>query len=213
MMKIQTLEMNAHKAALWPIKGIVLFGVLYLLAAQMYPGGSQADKYAEGFSWVHNYWCNLLNEKAINGEPNTAKPIAMIGMAVLCASLMCFWVVFPICVQLSRHARRIVQGSGIMAMCIAFFLFSDMDHDLLTNFATFFGLIALIGTYVGLYRAGWGRHLTFGLIHILLVFVNTYVYYHRGMIVYLPVIQKISFVLFLCWVCSICARMRGERST
>ena len=37
-----------------------MFLVLYVVAAQYYPGGSQADQASRGFDWVHNYWCNLV---------------------------------------------------------------------------------------------------------------------------------------------------------
>ncbi|HEV7621655.1 MAG TPA: hypothetical protein VGO09_07980, partial [Flavisolibacter sp.] len=50
-----------------PVFGSFAFIILYIIATIYYPGGSQANNVSKGFSWVHNYWCNLLNEKAING--------------------------------------------------------------------------------------------------------------------------------------------------
>ena len=68
---------------LTPIFGTIVFVVLYIVATLLYPGGSQVDKNSIGFSWTNNYWCNLLNDNAINGQHNPAKPIAMTGMFVL----------------------------------------------------------------------------------------------------------------------------------
>jgi len=77
---------------LTPLFGTLLFTCLYFIATLFYPGGSQADKNSKGFSWTNNYWCNLLNENAMNGQHNAARPIAITAMLVLCTTLMIFWV-------------------------------------------------------------------------------------------------------------------------
>jgi hypothetical protein len=186
-----------------PVLGTVLYIILYLVATLLYPGGSQVDKSSIGFSWTNNYWCNLLNENAMNGQHNPAKPVAMTGMFVLCLTLAFFWFLFPKHINVGRPARLVIQISGILAMAIAFFLFTNIDHDLITDLASFFGLIATVGTFIGLYKAGWYGLFAFGLLNVLLVGLNNYLYYNKGLIIYLPIIQKISFATFLAWICSI----------
>ena len=188
---------------LTPIFGTIVFVVLYVVATLLYPGGSQVDKNSIGFSWTNNYWCNLLNENAINGQHNPAKPIAMTGMFVLCLTLSFFWFLFPRHIKPDRNLKLVIQISGTIAMTIAFFLFTNINHDLVTNLAAIFGTIATIGTFIGLYKTKWFGLLTFGLLNISLVGLNNYVYYTKGLIVYLPVIQKISFAAFLIWICCI----------
>ena len=188
---------------LTPIFGTIIFVVLYVVATLLYPGGSQVDKNSVGFSWTNNYWCNLLNENAINGQHNPAKPVAMTGMFILCLTLSFFWFLFPRHINLDRKLKLVIQISGTIAMTIAFFLFTNINHDLVTNLAAFFGAIATVGTFVGLYKTKWLGLFAFGLLNILLVGLNNYVYYTNGLIIYLPVIQKITFVTFLIWVCSI----------
>ncbi len=177
--------------------------MLYIVATLLYPGGSQVDKNAVGFSWVNNYWCNLLNENAINGQRNPAKPVAMTGMLILCLTLIFFWFLFPKHINLSKNLRLVIQISGTLAMTLAFFLFTNINHDLITNLASIFGLIATVGVFIGLYKAKWVGLFTFGLLNMLLVIANNYVYYTKGLIIYLPVIQKISFAAFLIWICCI----------
>jgi len=184
-----------------PTYGTLVFIVLYVVATKFYPGGSQVDKNAYGFSWMNNYWCNLLNENAMNGEYNTAKPIAMAAMLVLCLSLALFWFLFPRQLDIRKGLKLTIQISGILSMSIAYFLFTTYNHDLITNLASFFGLLAIIGTFIGLYKAKRYAHLVFGLLNILLIGVNTYFYYNKELIIYLPVIQKISFATFLTWIC------------
>jgi hypothetical protein len=185
---------------LTPLVGSLIFVLLYVVAAHLYPGGSQVDKNAAGFSWTNNYWCNLLNENAINGQPNAAKPVAMAGMFVLCVTLACFWFLFPKYLNPGKKLNPLIQISGLLAMTIAFFLFTTINHDLITNLASIFGLIATLGTFIGLYKAKWYKLLAFGFFLILLVGINNYVYYSKGLIIYLPVIQKISFAAFLLWI-------------
>jgi hypothetical protein len=186
-----------------PVLGTVLYIILYIVATLLYPGGSQVDKSSIGFSWTNNYWCNLLNENAMNGQHNPAKPVAMTGMFILCLTLAFFWFLFPKHINVGRPARLVIRISGILAMAIAFFLFTNIDHDLITDLASFFGLIATVGTFIGLYKTGWYGLFAFGLLNVLLVGLNNYLYYNKGLIIYLPIIQKISFATFLAWICSI----------
>ncbi len=186
-----------------PIFGTVVFVMLYFVATLLYPGGSQVDKNSVGFSWANNYWCNLLNDNAINGHPNPAKPVAIAGLFVLSLTLTFFWYVFPKYSNLSPKLKLTVQISGAISMIIACFLFTGINHDLITNLASFFGLIATIGTFIGLYKIKWFGLFLFGLLNIVLVGLNNYLYYTNGLIIYLPVIQKVTFATFLIWLCFI----------
>lgn len=196
---------------LTPIFGTLIFAVLYIIATLLYPGGSQVDKNSVGFSWINNYWCNLLDENAINGQHNPAKPVAMTGMFILCLTLIFFWFLFPKRINVSKILNLVIQISGTLAMTIAFFLFTNINHDLITNLASILGLIATVGVFVGLYKAKWFRLFTFGLLNILLIIANNYVYYTKGLIIYLPVIQKISFAVFLIWICCIDINLYREK--
>jgi hypothetical protein len=186
-----------------PIVGTLLFVILYFISTLYYPGGSQIDKNSSGFSWTNNYWCNLLNDTAMNGLANPAKPIALTGMFVLCLTLSFFWFIFPRQIIISKNFRLAIQVSGILAMTIAFFLFTNINHDLVTNLASSFGAIAIIGTLIGLYKNKLFGLFKFGLLNILLVGLNNLCYYNTELVVYLPVIQKISFATFLVWICCI----------
>jgi len=188
---------------LTPIFGVAIFVVLYIAATLLYPGGSQVDKNSVGFSWVNNYWCNLINENAVNGQTNPARPFAMAAMFALCLTLSIFWFHFPQHIPFRKLSRRVIQISGALSMIIAFFLFTDFNHDLVINFAATFGLIAIAGTFIGLYKSKSYRLFSFGLFNLLLIGLNNYVYYTKDFITYLPVIQKVGFATFLIWICCI----------
>lgn len=181
------------------LSGIPLFVVLYICASFYYPGGSQADSQSKGFSWINNYWCNLLNDTAINGQANDAKPLAITAMAVLCVSLAAFWYFFPKISLQTKLLIRITQFTGVAAMVTALLLNSSLDHDLITNLASMFGLVAVVGTLIGLRRLKWYPLFWFGVVNVLLVLLNNYLYYSPELILYLPLVQKISFAAFLVW--------------
>jgi hypothetical protein len=210
-----TKQLNRQKNIweLTPIFGTILFVVLYVVATFTYPGGSQVDKNSIGYSWANNYWCNLLNDHAINGQQNPAKPFAMTGMFILCLTLSFFWLFFPRHINIGKFAKLAIQISGTFAMIIASFLFTNIDHDLVTNLASIFGLIATVGTFVGLYKKKWLGLFAFGILNIIFIGMNNYVYYNKELIIYLPIIQKISFATFLFWICSIdlCLYRRNEK--
>lgn len=178
--------------------GSFLFVILYIIAALLYPGGSGANKAATGYSWTNNYWCNLLNEKAINGQTNTARPIAVLAMLVLCLSLSAFWILFPALTQLKKYHRLLIQVAGTVCMLTSFLLLIRIDHDLAVNTSSLFGLIAMIGTLIALYQLKWKWLVAIGLFDLLLVALNNYLY-HSNEMMYLPIVQKFSFLSFLVW--------------
>lgn len=188
---------------LTPIWGAASFAILYFVATFYYPGGSEFDKNYIGFSWKDNYWCNLLNDKAINGQTNSAQPIALIAMFILCLTLTSFWLQFPKYTNLDKGYNWMIQICGTLAMIIGFLLFTKFDHDIITNLASIFGLIATIGTFIGLYKNKWRTLFYFGIVNIILIITNNILYYSKELISYLPVVQKITFATFLFWICCI----------
>jgi hypothetical protein len=118
------IKSTAKTKRLWVLTalfGTLVFFCLYTVATLFYPGGSQVDKNSKGFSWVNNYWCNLLNENAMNGQHNPARPIAVTAMFVLCLSLSFFWYHLPLSYNFGKFTRLVIQLSGISAMTIASF--------------------------------------------------------------------------------------------
>jgi len=191
---------------LTPLFGTLLFVWLYVLAAFFYPGGSQQDKNAKGFSWMHNYWCNLLNETAMNGQPNTARPIALSSLVLLCLALMSFWVLFPRYAPFNKRWRLLFQWSGIASMLTGAFLFTPL-HDVIINISTLLGLVALTGTFIGLYKLRWMGLFWMGIFTLALIALNNILYYQVGLLYYLPLVQKITFGYVLLWICLVDLRL------
>ena len=183
---------------LTPFIGSLLFIILYIIAALLYPGGSGTDKTAIGYSWTNNYWCNLLSEKAINGQTNTARLVAVTAMFILCLSLSTFWILFPALTHLKKYHKLLIQLAGTVCMLTSFLLLTNIDHDLAINTSSAFGLIAMIGALIALYQLKWKWLFAIGFFDLLLVALNNYLY-HSNEMMYLPIVQKFSFLSFLVW--------------
>jgi hypothetical protein len=197
--------LKAKPKSIWiltPVIGSILFIILYIIAAFLYPGGSGTDKTTIGYSWTDNYWCNLLNEKAINGQINEARPIAITAMIILGTTLSTFWILFPALTQLKKYHRLLIQIAGTVGMIASFLLLTRIDHDIAINTSSAFGLIAMLGTMIALYQLKWKGLFSLGVFDLLLIALNNYLY-HTEQMMYLPIIQKITFLSFIIWFCLI----------
>ena len=185
-----------------PIFGTICFVVLYIISTFLYPGGSQLNIKSEGFSWANNYWCNLLYKNAVNGQQNPARPFALTGMIILSSTISFFWFLFPVQIKTNKYRKIIIQLSGSLSMIFAMFLYTDI-HDEMIKTAGFFGGIAFIGSFIGLYQIKWYGLFILGIINLNLLLLNNFIYYNKDLILYLPIIQKVSFASFLIWICYI----------
>lgn len=200
------MRKHKHKLEqLWlliPLFGILFFVLLYYLATKYYPGGSQLNNQTKEFSWAQNYWCNLLNENAMNGMHNPARPIAIFAMIVLAFTLIIFWFLFTQQILFGRRMKIFIRSSAVISMFFCMLLFTSL-HDMAINLATLFGLIPITGTFIGLKKLKWIKLFWMGLFIILFILLNNFLYYKQGMLYYLPIVQKITFLYFLTWICLI----------
>lgn len=185
------------------ILGIALFALLYFRAAQLYPGGNQTDKTAPGFDWLNNYWCDLLGPIADNGQANPARPIAMLATAILCAALANFWWHLAGFWETSRMRRTIFRNSGAVSMATALILFTPF-HDTAIVVSGGSGVAAIVFTFAVLRQKTLQRHFAFGVFCLALVALNNFIYWTKSGLGWLPIVQKVTFLVFLGWVFGIC---------
>lgn len=185
-----------------PVLGFCGFVLLYIIAASLYPGGSHADRYSKGFSILHNYWCELLSSEAVNGAYNAGWRVAMAAMIILCVSLATFWWQAPLLFPPNKWNNVFIGWAGVLSMAITPFL-SSAYHDLVITLASIPGIIAMVATFVALYRQRWYKLVAFGIGCVLLIGANNYIYYTGHCLVALPLLQKITFLLVMTWMSSI----------
>jgi hypothetical protein len=186
---------------LTPIAGTLIFVLLYVVATFYYPGGSNANKATLGFDWLNNYWCDLTGQFAKNGEVNSARPIALTAMLILCSTLAVFWFYVPRLFSDNKF-NQIIRYAGIASMTVGGFLFTDF-HDTVINVAGTLGIVAMTGVFIGLYRNNLTKLFGYGVFCLGIMLFNYFVYETSFLLSFLPIIQKATFVLLLVWICLI----------
>jgi hypothetical protein len=181
------------------IAGTLIFSGLYIYSANLYPGGSQADLKSIGFDWVNNYWCDLLNALAMNGQINSARPVAITAMIILCASMSLFFIQFGRKLATSSITKIGIQFGGVISMIFAAFIFTGY-HDLMTTLSSVLGGVAVVGIIREVYISAMTFFKWTGVLNIVLLVLNNCIYYSTYLIEYLPLIQKITFVVVLLWI-------------
>lgn len=185
-----------------PVTGILLFFIFYLIATQFYPGGSNFDPSENGFNWQTNYWCELLYEYSKNGHINIARPYALTAMASLTISVGYFWYAYPQLLVASEKLTNIVRWSGVISMILSSFIFTNF-HDSLIYLSVISGSMAYIGLIYVLFRCGHSQYGIYGSICLFLILMNNLIYVVNIGIEYLPIIQKITFLITLSWILSL----------
>lgn len=184
---------------LTPLVGLLIFVLLYLISTFLYPGGSTYNPAKAGFDWLHNYWCDLTGAVAKNGAPNTARPVALAAMFVLCTSLAVFWYQLPALFE-NKPRYQVIRYTGIPAMGIALFMFTGY-HDTVIHLGGVLAGIALVLTFDGLYRYRYHRLFWSGMCCLALILFNYYIYETGTWLTLLPIVQKITFGIVAVWVC------------
>jgi hypothetical protein len=188
-----------HYWPLFTITGLFLFIVLYFIAAQYYPGGSNFDRKQPNFNWTSNYWCELLGRNAKNGQHNTARPVGISAMIILTISVSIFWWNLPKLIPMKKWMNQSLQFSGVLAMVLSSFIFSHY-HDIFIYLSVLFGTIALIITLFGLYSNSLYRYFILCIICIILILLNNIIYLTDFMITSLPILQKFTFAFIFLWI-------------
>ncbi len=183
---------------LLPLGGMGLFVILYIMAAVNYPGGSWILPDQDGFSFWHNYLCDLLDVYAINDEVNSGRFYAIAALGLLCTGLFWLWSYLPRLFETKNLNQKVMKISGLLSL-LTIFLLAFGNHDEVVRIAGIFGVIAFITCSVELFKAYHKNLFLLGVLCILVFLINYYIYETGLFIKSLPVIQKITFILFISW--------------
>ena len=183
-------------ANILPLLGIVSFIGLGIFSSTLYPGGSRIDLNSEGFDWINNYWCNLMSEKGINGQPNPSRPFSILAFVILCMSLMTYLIQFAEFYVKSKLWKRLIKVNLVLSITFAMLIFTQY-HDLMIFMTWIFALFALFGLIKEVYKSLMPIHKIIALLCIILLGMNLYLFYMKQFMVVLPLLQKITFVIVL----------------
>jgi hypothetical protein len=78
------------------------------------------------------------------------------------------------------------------------------------NFSGFFGGIAFVATFFGLYKTKWYKLIWFGIFCLVMGTITIIIYKSRVGLIYLPSIQKATLMLCLTWIAAIDIYMKKQ---
>lgn len=190
-----------------PALFIALFFGLSLVAAMLYPGGSQKDLTTSGFGWHENYWCELLNPEAMNGKPNPGMPFGVIGMFCLGSAMSISFYLLPVYCPTTAGQQAIVRISSMLASFFACMLFTGYHHPMLLGFSIF-TFVTILTALIILAEGKQFRSFFSGLVVFLMVQINNVIYYLNWHKEILPSFQKATIILVVLWVLSLSLKFR-----
>lgn len=187
-----------------PAYTVLIFLILFFISTFLYPGGSQADTNSVDFSWMHNYWCDLIWPTNHREEPNPAAWAAVPAMIILCIGLVILFYQFPNYYPTDPRTAMLIRLFGAGSMVCASLLFTPL-HDIMIPLASLCGLIALVAIFYVLFGQTDLKLFYFGIVCMVLMGLNNAVYYSNSesLLYYLPLLQKISFLVVLTWIVSL----------
>lgn len=169
----------------------IISTVLIVIATSLYPGGSISDSSSVGFIWSKNFFSNLFQEKAINGEPNTGRVWALIGMAIHCIGDGLFFIRMARVIA-EKHTKLVLSVVGYGNIAFNFGIATPL-HDVMVTISSTLSLLGLFYITVLIFRTK---------LHVLkvccaacmLLFYYTLFLYGTGDWGWLAIMQKVALL-------------------
>lgn len=205
-MNVESIFYRNRWLALIPIFGILFYTVFYFFASGSYGGGMEA------YSIDNHLLCDLMNKYSLDGYPNQARSMAIIGNSFLFIGMTTFFYLLPL--QFKNRNKNLwwAQALGVLAMFNFLFLFTDY-HDQLVAISGILGTVMatlLIIEYHRQITYPLSVYAMFCLMLSLMVFIS---YQFKICIDLLPSFQKTVFILDGIWVLISCLSIRKHSNT
>lgn len=188
-----------RKLLIVPVLGIAGFLFLYFYAAYLYPGGTKLDPSSSGYSQIHNYWCDLLDETSYSGRENPGRPFALLGTFILPLSMILFWYFIPNLFVGNSWKDELVRQTGIAAMVLGVFIYTPA-HDLIINIAGILFLTAFGVTQFALWQSRHLRLFSLASVAFALALANSIMWRFGILLEFMPIVQKLAFLSFFIWM-------------
>lgn len=182
--------------------GITIGTFLLIISTNYYPGGSYENINSEGYDWASNYISNLLSPLAVNGEVNTARPIAIFGVLLLTASFGLFFVSFAKKIKI-RSASLVIKYLGILATILGFATVAPSMHDIMVTLSSILTLLIFFYITVMVIKSKLTVMKIMSIVFLLTFYFGAYMYFSKFQLEYMPIMQKIIFVMKVTWVLSL----------
>lgn len=182
-----------------PIIGLGLYLLVFSVATQFYPGGSFNFPYASGYSFFHNFLCDVMDPITKNGVFNPARFLAVVSHLILSFAMICFFYVLPEIFEQRNRNFYLVRYVGMFTMAVFIFMYTS-HHDLVVTLTGILGTIALVPFFLELKSYNNKRLKQLAWLCFTLSILVFFIFETKIGFYYLPFIQKITFGLDTWWV-------------
>jgi hypothetical protein len=189
--------------------GIIIGIFLLILATFHYPGGTYENVNSEGYDWANNYISNLLRPLAVNGTENAARPYAILGVLFLTTSFGVFFVKFSNRIKI-RSASLVIKYLGILATILGFITVVPSMHDIMVTASSILTLLIFFYITVMVIKSKLSLMKVLSIIFLLTFYFGAYMYFTRSYLEYMPIMQKIIFLMKIVWILSLQYLTRKE---
>ncbi len=178
--------------------GILISLAFLFISTSVYPGGSQHDEMSVGFDWRHNYLSNLLNPVAVNGSDNPARPWAIGGVLLLCATAGLSFVRLAAKIP-HKTSANIIRYAGAGAMLTALLAATPL-HDLSMRVSGTLLMLTLFYATVFIFKTKLHWLKLLSVLVLVALYASAFIYFTQLGLAFLPVMQKLYLLLALAWL-------------
>lgn len=182
--------------------GIIIGTLLLIIATMYYPGGTYENVNTIGYDWANNYISDLLRPLAVNGAENTARPFAVLGVLFLMASFGVFFVNFSNRIKI-KSASLVIRYLGVLATLLGFITVFPSLHDIMVTLSSMLTLLIFFYITVIVIKSQLTLMKVMSIVFLLTFYFAAYMYFSRFLLEYLPIMQKIIFLMKMVWVLSL----------
>ena|GEM_PF-369274 len=190
---------NTKYLPYFPILGMGLYIIVFTFAAIAYPGGSINLPDAIGYSFYHNFLCDVMNPTTHGGNANDARSLAIISHLILSFTMICFFYILPKIFPVENRNTKLITYFGMATMIVFIFMYTAY-HDLIVTITGVLGTIALIPFFIELHRYKNKGLKQLAYLCYLLSLIVFFIFETKIGFYYLPFLQKITFVVDAWWV-------------
>jgi len=187
----------------FPIIGLGGYLLIFTVAIQFYPGGSINLPHATGFSFFHNFLCDVMDPVTKSNVYNPARMMAVVSHVILSFTMIGFFYILPEIFKQRNRNFYLVRYFGMFTMVIFIFMYTRY-HDHIVTLTGILGTLALVPFFLELRDYGNNRLKQLAWFCFLLSCVVFFIFETKLGFYYLPFLQKITFVLDACWAIWVC---------
>ena len=183
----------------FPIAGLCLYLIIFMVAAGNYAGGSFNEPNADSYSFFNNFLCDVMDPITKGGLYNPARGLAVVSHIILSLAMISFFYLLPEIFSNRGKNFYLTRYIGMMTMGIFVFM-STSYHDLVVTLTGVLGTFALIPFFVELRDHPNNQLKQLAYTCFILSIVVFFIFETKIGFYYLPFLQKITFMLDAVWV-------------